>query len=127
MTTRYSANQYLEIAHALVNILHDNGGKVQITQDSWNIYDEVADRLRLTPEDREKKTRGGEPALRATVGYVKHVLKIERIISDVPGQPGIWTLQEGPKKGLVWLMTECNSRPFRFGSEFDTVPLADNA
>jgi hypothetical protein len=119
MTTVYSTNQYLQIAHALVNILHDEGGRVQITQDSWNIYDEVADRLGLSPLDRKKTTRGGELALRATVGYVKHVLKTERIISDVPGQPGVWTLQEGPKKGLVWLMTQCNSQPF---SAFETIP-----
>jgi hypothetical protein len=105
------ANRYTEIAHALVNILHEKGGIVKITQDSWNIYDEVAERLKLSPEEIGRKTRGGESALRATVGYVKAALKNERIISDIPGQPGVWTLQEGHKRGIVWLMTMSQFHP----------------
>src|SRR5690349_5934301 len=102
---KHHINRYTEIAYALVNILHEQGGRVRITQPErgWNIYDEVATRLDLSAEEKSRKTRGGESALRATVGYVKHALKSERIISDVPGEPGTWTLQDGPKKGLVWL------------------------
>jgi hypothetical protein len=125
MANRYQSNQYLEIAHALVNILHERGGKVQITQDDgWTIYQEVAKRLRLPADALTQQTRGGENKLRATVGYVKAVLKSERIVTDVPGQPGTWTLQEGTKKGLVWLMTECNTQPFEV-SAFDTIPMAE--
>ena len=98
-------NRYTEVAYALVNILHERGGIVNITQDDWTIYDEVANRLQLSPEERARETRGGTSALEATVGHVRAALRNERIIGDVPGQPGTWTLQDGPERGMVWLMT----------------------
>src|ERR1043166_474531 len=108
----FHVNRYTEIAYALINILRDNGGKGKKNQPGvFNIYDRVADYVGLSAEERSKKTRGGESALRATVGYVKLCLKNERIISDIPGEPGVWTLQEGHQKGLVWLMTMSQSDP----------------
>jgi len=98
-------NRYTEVAYALVNILNERGGIVRITQDDWTIYDEVANRLELSPEERARETPTGASALEVTVSHVKAALENERIISDVPGQPGTWTLQDGPKPGVVWLMT----------------------
>jgi len=98
-------NRYTEVAYAVVNILNERGGIVRITQDDWTIYDEVANRLQLSSEERTRETPRGASAIEALVGHVKAALENERIISDVPGQPGTWTLQDGPKPGLVWLMT----------------------
>ena len=98
-------NRSTEVAYALVNILHERGGIVRIMQNDWTIYDELANRLQLSPDERTRKTRSGTSAFEATVGLVQAALRNERIVSEVPGEPGTWTLQDWPERGLVWLMT----------------------
>src|SRR3954470_3063007 len=47
---RFPPRDLIELA--IVEILREQGGRVKITQDDWNIYDEVAARLGVSMEAR---------------------------------------------------------------------------
>jgi len=79
----------------IIQILHEHRGSVKIRQDDWNIYDEIAARLGVSIEARNRPTKGtGEAAWRPEVGYCRKNLEQSGIMqpTDVSGR-GIWALK----------------------------------
>lgn len=94
-----------KIQDTIVQILKENGGRVEIRDRAtgWNIYDEVANRVGVSHEDRRRLTQGteksSENAWRVEVGYArKNLVEIHNEIAptSVSGR-GVWMLVE---KGL---------------------------
>jgi hypothetical protein len=83
---------------AIVQILREHGGSVKIRDKDkgWNVYDEIAARLGISVEARQRLTAGtGEPAWRPEVGFARKNLEQEGVI--VPTERsgwGIWELAE---------------------------------
>lgn len=82
----------------IVDILRERGGSAKITdrENGWNIYDELAARLGVSWEARNRLTPGtGEPAWRPEVGYCRKHLEQAGIIepTEKSGR-GIWTLKD---------------------------------
>jgi len=67
----------LRIENTIVEIIQENMGSVEIRDldNGKNIYDEIADRLGISPEERHRLTRGTEKSVdkawRAQVGYAR--------------------------------------------------------
>jgi hypothetical protein len=70
---------------------------VKISQEAWNIYDELAARLGVSMESRRRLTEGtGEPAWRPEVGFARKNLEQrgELAPTAVSGR-GVWQLAGG--------------------------------
>jgi hypothetical protein len=85
----------------IVDVLRERGGSARITdsENGWNIYDELAARLGVTWEARNRLTTGTrEPAWRPEVGYCRKNLEQTGVIepTEKSGR-GIWSLKARTK------------------------------
>jgi hypothetical protein len=82
---------------AIVDVLRERGGSAKITdrENGWNIYDEIAARLSVTWEARNRLTPGTrEPAWRPEVGYCRKNLEQAGVIEATQKSGrGIWALK----------------------------------
>jgi hypothetical protein len=85
------------IEACILQILLEKGGASELTEDSgWTIYDEIAARLQVPFEARQRPTPGtGEPAWRPEVGWArKNLVESGKLESaDLSGR-GIWKLKK---------------------------------
>lgn len=79
---------------AIVQVLAERGGTVKIRQDGWNIYDELAARLGVSFEVRQRPTPGtGEPAWRPEVGFARKNLEQRGTLAPTSDSGrGVWQL-----------------------------------
>lgn len=98
----------------IVQVLRENGGKIRIRdkKSGWNIYDEVAARLGVSMEARQRPTPGtGEAAWRPEVGWArKNLEQAGVILSTEQSGRGVWKLAEAAevKKGVC---PDCGGHP----------------
>jgi hypothetical protein len=81
----------------IIQILREHGGSVKISDSSsgWRIYDEIAARLGVSIEARNRLTSGtGEPAWRPEVGFARKNLERSGVLepTEVSGR-GFWKLK----------------------------------
>ncbi len=82
-----------EVEGQLVILIYQNGGSIQTSSYDWNVYDEMADRCRLSQWARTRRTSGDpRPAWRAYVGYRRKTLLLNRFLDH--SRDGIWALNE---------------------------------
>lgn len=84
----------------IVDILRERGGSAKITdrENGWNIYDELAARLGVSWESRNRLTPGtGEPAWRPEVGYCRKHLEQAGVIEPTEKKRQRHLDLEGPQ------------------------------
>jgi hypothetical protein len=83
---------------AIVQILREHGGAVKIRNKDtgWNIYDEIAARLGVSIEARQRLTGGtSEPAWRPEVGFARKNLEQRGVIVPTEASGwGVWKLAQ---------------------------------
>jgi hypothetical protein len=83
---------------AIIQILREHGGSVKIRNKDtgWNIYDEIAARLGVSVEARQKLTAvTQEPAWRPEVGFARKNLEQRGVILPTEESGwGVWKLAE---------------------------------
>jgi len=85
------------IEGAIVDILHEHSGRVQIVDPvtGFNIYKEVATRLNISPELQKELTAGGENRWRAEVGFARKNLEQRGVIAPTSESGrGVWMLRK---------------------------------
>jgi hypothetical protein len=84
------------IEEAIVQVLRERGGTVKIRTRTWNIYDELGDRLHVSIAARQRPTEGtGEHAWRPEVGFARKNLEQQGVLAPTfQSGRGVWQLAD---------------------------------